>query len=328
MQSERNPGCETRRAGAFASAERLSTRSFREIQRTLIACAALLLSVLTGCLSHTRKLQKISAPAVVQTADAGQLVASLNKEYAAINSMTATVDFKASVGGARKGKVTDYTSFRGYILLQKPEKLRVLGLIPVVRTTAFDLASDGSTFKLLIPPQHKAIEGSNSVEQKSANPFLNLRPQIFFDSMLIRRIAADEQVILTTDSNTLQDPKTKLWFEEQDYLLSIVRSKGDTPGPNPVHQLVPVRVIRFNRFNLLPVEQDIYDKNGAIETQTLYGPQQTFGNVNFPGTVTIKRPLEEYQFTLTIQKLVLNQHLADDQFELKIPEGTAVQRLN
>jgi outer membrane lipoprotein-sorting protein len=47
----------------------------------------------------------------------------------------------------------------------------------------------------------------------------------------------------------------------------------------------------------------------------------------FPGVVTIKRPLEEFQIVLTIQKLVLNQSLADDQFELKFPDDVKVQRL-
>ena len=300
------------------------------MRRRWLNAVALLLPVMTGCLSHTRKLQTVRPPSVVENADAAQLVDGLNRSYAAVNSMTATVDFQASVGGTHKGKVTDYTSFRGYILLQKPEMLRVLGLVPVLRTTAFDLASDGNTFKLLIPPQHKAIEGKTTVEKKSANPLMNLRPNVFFDSMLIRGIAPDEQVILTTDTNTIQDRKTKSWYEERDYLLSIVRAKAETPANTPtdtLRQLVPVRVIRFNRANLTPIEQDIYDKDGAIETQTLYGRSQTFGTEKFPGTITIKRPLEEYQIVLTVQKLVLNQPLANDQFQLKIPEGTSVQEL-
>lgn len=296
------------------------------MRRSWLSALALFFPILSGCLSHTRKLQTVRPPAVVETADAVQLADSLNRNYAAINSMTATVDFQASVGGTRKGKVTDYTSFRGYILLRKPEMLRVLGLVPVVRTTAFDLASNGDTFKLLIPSQHKAIEGKTSVERKSPNALLNLRPKVFFDSMLIRGIAPDEQVMLTTDTNTVQDTKTKLWFEERDYLLSIVRVKVES-RTETLHQLIPVRVIRFNRADLRPIEQDIYDKDGAIETQTMYGPDQTFGTARFPGTITIKRPLEEYQIVLTIQKLVLNQHLADDQFQLKVPEGTAVQEL-
>jgi len=288
---------------------------------------ALYLATLTGCLSHTRKLQTVKAPPVVINADAAQLVGQINHAYEAIHSLSATVDLQASVGGTRKGAVTDYTSLRAYILVRKPEMLRVIGLLPIVRTQAFDLVSDGTDFKLLIPPKNQAVVGKNSVTTKSANTLENMRPSLFFDSILIRNIAPDDQVILTTDSNVSQDPKTKKWTEERDYLLSIVRAKDPAKGPNLVHELIPQRVIRFNRQNLQPIEQDIYDADGNIETQTLYGPLQTFGTEKFPGTVIIKRPLEEYQITLTIQKVVLNQPLADDQFELKIPDDVQTKHL-
>jgi outer membrane lipoprotein-sorting protein len=293
----------------------------------LLGLAALCLPLMTGCLYHTRKLQAPQAPATVMNADAAQLAGRIKQSYDSIQSLSATVDLQASVGGTRKGSVTDYTSFRAFILVRKPEMLRVLGLLPVVRTTAFDLVSDGSDFKLLIPSQNKAIEGSNSVTAKAANPLMNLRPGLFFDSMLIREIAPEDEVILTTDSNVSQDPKTKKWFEERDYLLSVVREKNAAGAPNGIRELIPKRVIRFNRENLQPIEQDVYDRNGGIETQTLYGPLQKFGDAMFPGVVTIKRPLEEYQIVLTIQKLVLNQPLADDQFELQIPDGVKVQKL-
>jgi outer membrane lipoprotein-sorting protein len=297
--------------------------------RRLLLCPPLLcLPLMTGCLYHTRRLQAPRAPLVQMNSDAAQLAASVNQAYNAVHSLSATVDMQASVGGARKGAVTDYTSFRGFILLRKPQMLRVLGLLPVVRTPSFDLASDGSNFKLLIPSQNKIVEGKNSVTTKSPNPLMNLRPGLFFNSILIGAIQPDDQVILTTDSNVSQDPKTKKWFEERDYLLSIVRAKEPGSGANPIRELIPERVIRFNRENLQPIEQDIYDKDGNIETQALYGPLQTFGAEKFPGTIVIKRPLEEYQIVMTIQKLVLNQELKDNQFELETPEGVTIQKLD
>ncbi len=283
---------------------------------------------MTGCLYHTRKLQTPQAPSSVLTADAARLVANVNRTYDTIQTLSATVDLQASVGGAHKGAITDYTSLRTFILLRKPEMLRVLGQLPVVRTLAFNLVSDGSKFKLLIPSQNKLIEGKNTVTTKSANTLMNLRPNLFFDSILIHSIGPDDQVILTTDNNVSQDPKTKKWIEERNYLLSVVQAKAISPGPNPIQELIPKRVIRFDRQDLRPIEQDSYDKDGNIETITLYGPPQVFGSEKFPGTITIKRPLEEYQIVLTLQKLVLNQPLKDDQFELETPSGVAVQRLN
>lgn len=283
---------------------------------------ALLLPALTGCLSHTRKLQAPKPPAIVLSAKATELVSSVNERFAAIRTLTATVELQAQVGGARKGAVTDYTSFRGYILMEKPSKLRVLGLVPVLHTHAFDLASNGDFFKLLIPLKSKAIVGRTQVTKKSKNALENLRPSLFFDSMLIRSISPDEQVFVTGETRVYTDAQRKQLLEEPVYDLAIVRR---TESGN---ELRLSRVIRFGRVDLMPFEQDIYDQEGNIETQTIYGPYQNFGTTRFPGTVTIRRPMEEYQITLTIEKLILNQTLTDEQFELKIPEGIPIQQLD
>lgn len=286
---------------------------------------ALLLPALTGCVPfgpHTRKLQGLRMPPLVMNANAEQLEQQVNTKYDAVQSLTATVEFQASVGGQREGQVKDYTSFHGFILLRKPAMLRVLGLLPVLRTKAFDLASDGETFKLLIPPKNKAIEGTNKVTKKSTNTFENLRPNVFIDSMLIRSIGPDDLVYLTTSMRTMPDPKSKQLLEDPDYDLSIVRRKESG------NELIPVRTIHFSRTDLLPFEQDIFDKDGNVETQTIYGRYQTFGATQFPAVVTIKRPLEDYQIVLTVSKVTVNEPLRDDQFELKLPEGIVVQKLD
>jgi hypothetical protein len=281
----------------------------------------LCLPVLTGCLSHTRKLQTPTMPSVVLSADAQQLVSNVNKQYDGIQSMSATVEFQASVGGEQKGKITDYTSFRGYIRLRKPEMLRVLGLLPVLSTRAFDLASDGSTFKLWIPHENKAIEGSNTVGKPSPKPLENMRPYIFFDSLLIHSIGTDELVSLTTDTKTVLDPNQKQLLLQPEYALGVFRHQADS------NVLVPVRVIHVNRVDLLPSGEDIYDKDGNIQTQAVYGPYQSFGNFRYPGKITIKRPLEEYQIVVTFKEVTINQPLEDNQFQLKIPDGTQIQKL-
>ena len=107
-----------------------------------------------------------------------------------------------------------------------------------------------------------------------------------------------------------------------DYDLSVLRRR-----PNS-QELIPERVIHFDRTDLRPYEEDIYDSKGAIQTQAIYGPEQIFGNVRFPGTITIKRPLEEYEIVITFEKLRTNLKLNDDQFELKTPAGAKVQELH
>ena len=106
---------------------------------------ALLVPALTGCLSHTHKLQQPKLAGVALNADAVQLVEAINHRYDQVNSLTATVEFAASVGAPTKGRRRITPPYRGYIIFRKPKMLRVLGLVPVLRTHAFDLASNGET---------------------------------------------------------------------------------------------------------------------------------------------------------------------------------------
>jgi len=78
------------------------------MRRDWLKLLALLVPVLTGCLSHTRKLQQPKLAGVALNADAVQLVEAINRRYEQVNSLTATVEFAASVGGAHKGQETDY----------------------------------------------------------------------------------------------------------------------------------------------------------------------------------------------------------------------------
>jgi hypothetical protein len=297
------------------------------MRRDWLKFLALLVPVLTGCLSHTRSLQKPKLAGVALDADAVQLVEAVNLRYDQVTSLKATVDFAASVGGAHKGKETDYTSIHGYIRLRKPAMLRVLGYLPVVRLRAFDLVSDGKTFTMLIPPRSRAIQGSNSVTTPAANPMENLRPDVFFDSILIQSISADSIVSLTNSSQTTLEPKTKQLIEQPQYDLTVLKPGERSPSPGLPQLGTPLRVIHFNRLNLLPMGQDIYNAAGDLETQVMYGPYQDFNGTQFPGTITISRLLDELKITLTVEKLDLNQPLADDQFELKVPDDYKIQKL-
>ena len=293
----------------------------------LSACLLAVLPALSGCLYHTHKVQQPVAAGPAVNATVAQLVSGLNDRYNAVQSLTATVDFAASTGGVHTGKQTDITPFRGYILMRKPNMLRVLGLVPVLHTTAFDLASDGDTFKLVIPPKSKAIQGSNAVTERSANPLENLRPDIFLDSILVRSVTPGRLVYLTTRSETVRDAKTKHLIETPEYDLLIGDERPAQSQGLGVRVIRPTRVVRFSRVDLLPSEQEIYDAEGEVATKVTYGAYQTFGTLKFPSSITINRPIDEYQIQITVQKVSANLPLANEQFQLKIPVGYQVNTL-
>lgn len=285
---------------------------------------ALALPALTGCASlfiSKRKLLVPIAPATVQNASADELVAELNQSWDKFQSMTATVDILASHLKTKEGVATDYPNFRVNLLLRKPNALRVLGHAPIIQTTLFDLASDGTHFTLVVPPKKKIFEGLNASKGTSDIWYENLRPDPLFNSMVIRGLDADELYSVTSESITEEDVAKKRLLLHPEYVLSIVRRK---PNSN---ELYPVRVVRFHREDLLPCEQDLYDDKGVMETQVIYGPYKDFEGQKFPSTITLKRPQDEYQLVMTVERVTANPSLTDDQFQIKIPEGYAVQHM-
>jgi outer membrane lipoprotein-sorting protein len=290
----------------------------------LASAAALALPLLlSGCslIYSTRKLPIPKAPSTIQTVTPDQLVALLNQRWTALESLNATVEIQASVLRTKVGEAKDYTTIRGHILMRKPDLLRVLGQVPVLGTRMFDMASDGKNFTLYIPGKNMAVRGLNAVKKKSANPLENLRPGFFLDAMVVRGLEPDDLYGVVADSETVEDAARKHLFTVPEYILSISRRN---PGSQ---QLTPVRVVTFSRDDLMPNQQDIYDSDGNLETLVEYADYQDFDSVRYPSTITIKRPLEEYQIVLTVENVKENMTLTDDQFQIKIPEGTKIQNL-
>jgi outer membrane lipoprotein-sorting protein len=284
--------------------------------------------LLTGCFRTTQTVQRTQAPDVYRTATVEQLEKTISDRDAAIHTLTASVLLTASTGGGKEGKVTTYTSFKGYIFVRKPRDLRVIMQLPVIGSRALDMVSNGDTFTLVHATGGHGdvwIQGSNTVTTPSKNGLENLRPPVFFDSLLVPGVTADEFVSLSESTRVLAPAsKHQPAIEEPDYDLAVLkRASGNTLG-NTLHL---ERLVHFSRITMLPFEQDIYDEKGQPVTVATYDKYQDFNGIQFPMLINIKRPLDEYTLKLQVTKLTLNQELANDQFELKIPPGVKVQQM-
>ena len=304
-----------------------SCSGINEMRKGWLKLSALFLPVVTGCLSHTRKLEQPQLIPVINP-NVAQLIEIINRRYQQVSSLTATLDFAVSVSGSDRTEWTDYTSCSGYLLFRKPHMLRVLVLVPVLHTRVMDLASDGTTFTLFIPPKNRAIEGKNTVTKISLNPLENLRPNVFLDTFLVHEIAPNEMVSVIHERTMKKNGRTKRLMESPEYDLTVFDDVPRSADSAPVQIAKPQRVIRFTQDDLLPIGQDIYDANGNPETEVVYGPYRNFdGGIVFPSTIDINRPFEGYRIRLTVSKLAVNQPVTDDTFELKIPKGIQVEKV-
>lgn len=281
--------------------------------------------LLTGCslFPSKRHLPVPKVPATVLTASPEELVTQMDKRWNDFENLTATVDIKATLLKQQQGLETDYPSVHGWIVMQKPDSLRVAGRLGLIGLLVFDMASDGKTFTLLIPPKSKAIEGSNAVIKKSQNQFENLRPGFFFDAMMVRGLEPDDYYARIADTETIEDTAKKHLYLMPEYVLSITQHASNGGKVDK-----PVRVITFHRDDLLPSNQDLYDSQGNLESQVMYSDYKDFGGTQYPTRVVIKRPLEGIQLVLTVEKVVKNQKLPEGEFTVKIPAGTLVQHLD
>jgi Outer membrane lipoprotein-sorting protein len=108
--------------------------------------------------------------------------------------------------------------------------------------------------------------------------------------------------------------------EQPDYEIQVIR-KG-------AHGWFLSRKIIFSRTDLLPHRELIYDENGTLATDAHYEGYQDYNGINFPSQIEIWRPQEEYDITLTIVRLKLNEPLPDDKFTLEQPPGAEVVQMD
>ena len=279
-------------------------------RQALYTFALCLFCALTpSCLVRRRPMQRAVNSKPLLTADLPTLLAAVQKQYDGIRNFSATVDMTPALGTTEKNRITEYKDVRAYIRFRKPAEIRLIGLMPVVRTQAFDMVSDGTDFKLYIPSKNRFIVGRNEIEQLSPNKLENLRPQHFLDALVVRPVDTKSYKAMLEN------------FTDEDnayYIVQEVRQLSD--GEVELN-----RQIWYSRIDMTMARQMIFGDNGNILTDARYSQWHAYDNVPFPKHIEINRPRDEYAVVFDIVKLDINKGVPADQFVLEQPEGTKLQ---
>ena len=142
--------------------------------------AALLLAT-PGCL--VRRVTHVHAPSQAlpaRDASLAELVAKIDAWSGAIHTMTATVDLEPTAGSVYSGVIKEYHDVKGFVLLRRPATIRLLGQAPMVRTTVFDMVSDGEEFRLYIPLKDKFIIGKTRISIPLRTRWRTSGPSTFY----------------------------------------------------------------------------------------------------------------------------------------------------
>ena len=267
-----------------------------------------------GCgVKKTVRLQVPSRILKAKTATFQQLVTLVEDFGSKIQSLSSTtmrVTFRS--GRIEAGKLQQYRSVPGYVLLRRPDSIRLAVQNPLTKMPVLELASSGNPFSLWIPSDNKFYLGGNSikelgVEGESSTPAFTARPIDIFQAILPPKLPVGVpgcRIAMEED----QDATAKY------YVLSAYKDAGDD-------RLMPVRKFWIERADLAIARQQTYDAEGNLTGIIHYANVSPAEGLLLPLSIRIARPLDGYSMELEFKNWRINPNLADDAFILTPPKG-------
>jgi outer membrane lipoprotein-sorting protein len=285
-------------------------------------CSRMLLLIaifpLGGCLYRSRPVALHTSTVQLQTATGNDLVERINAEATEIQTLKATVGITASVGGSKLVKITEYQEISAYILARKPSSLRMIGLSPILENHVFDMVSSGQEFKLWIPSKNRFIASNHDTARPSPEPLEKLQPQVIYKALLLQAVDPESELaVLEGGEHEAIDPGAQEMALRPDYTLNIIKQDG--------HGWYLSRKVVFDRTDLRPHQQLLYDEQGSVVTDVHYDEYREFNGVFFPTSIQIRQSQEEYFIKLEITNLTVNAPITDDQFVLDLPSGAGLE---
>src|SRR5256885_1734624 len=260
-----------------------------------------------GVKGHTELTQ--SQRSVAKEATREELFEAYNLIARSTKTLNATVELKPTAGSKYSGVIDEYHEVKAFILAVRPAEIRVIGQAPVIGTTVFDMASDGETFRVSIPPKKKFLVGLVAVECSSSKPIENLRPQHLLDALLWPEIRKEESV-------TLRE------YNEENaryYILTVLRGG---------YQVEVLREIWFDRSELQVSRMLTFGPKGVLLSDVRLGDWQpsdaaasSTAAALFPRAIRIERPHDDYQLDLRVTKVIMNEEIPAERFKLEQPAG-------
>jgi outer membrane lipoprotein-sorting protein len=245
---------------------------------------------------------------IAREASEDELLDRYNALARGLKSIDATLELKATAGTKYSGVIDEYHEVKAFLLASRPYNIRMIGQVPVVGKTVFDMVSDGQTFEVSIPPKNKFLDGQVALERQSTKPIENLRPQHLVDAVLWPEVRKEEVVLIEeyNDENA------------RYYVLTVLRGG---------YKSEILRKIWFDRADLHMVRLQAYGPKGALLSDVRYANWQAVsaGSAEeYPMSIRIERPHDEYRLDLAISKIALNETLDADRFKLEAPAGAEV----
>jgi len=284
--------------------------------RTAIVLLALSAGSPSCLVKHTVRVavpQKLLTARTATLEDLLNVLSSYSDRVLSLSSGTMKVTFTS--GKMESGALQAYRSAPGYILLKRPDSIRLNVQNPITKTTLIELESVGDSFGLWYPRDNKFFSGKNSAREfeVEGHPGFTARAPHIFDAILPQRItftSPGQYVSMEED----QDNVTKY------YVLSVFNEENR-------RVLKPVRRLWIDRSDFTVARQRVYDTEGRIVSLIQYGRLLPLDGLLLPLSIKIDRPLDGYSLDLEFANWRLNPDLPDKDFAPAPPHGAQVVEL-
>jgi outer membrane lipoprotein-sorting protein len=248
--------------------------------------------------------------AAAKTASLDDLLKILERHGDRVSSLSSkAMRVTFTSGKIEDGKLQEYRAAPGYILLKRPDAIRLNVQNPLTKTALIELVSLGQEFFVWFPRDNKFYIGKNNARdlEVEGGPTFSARPTHIFEAILPQKIdlnAPGTQIALVEDRNDV----TKY------YVLEIYQKAA---GP----MLEPVRKLWIDRANLAVSRQITYGERGAVMSIINYSNQTMVGDLLLPLSIKIERPVDGYILDLQFKSWDLNPELPETAFALQAPPG-------
>ncbi|MGH9841586.1 MAG: hypothetical protein ACREEM_22775, partial [Blastocatellia bacterium] len=241
-----------------------------------------------------------------------------------------------------------YFEANSVLVLQRPDKIRLLISTPAIGSKIADMVSEANKFKVAIyyGEYKRFLLGTSGADysawrarigEKGRSALAAARPFHFTEALMLRpiqladaRFAYAIEESLVEEDDTRKDAKKGARVLRSFYVISEVELQSFEQGPAKVR-----RRFWFDRTNGAQFSrQQIFDDRGGIVTEVFYSNYAKLnadGSETWPSVVLVSRPHDGYSARLTFndQKFDVNPtDLGPGAFTLENTEGLPITDLD
>lgn len=312
-------------------------------RRTTLALGIVISSFLASSCARLAKVSDTSIPRLltpVAEADFQQLLAQLKPftELQALRTSRVTLRFIEPLTEER------WRDAEAILVLQRPDKIRVVVQIPVTRSRVAEMVSEANHFKVAVyREQPRFLIGTNAADytrwreklgKDKQSALANARPFHFTDALLMRPLRVgeagytyglEEQLLEETQVLPGNNNPARVW--RSFYVISELETSGNG-------QARTRRRFWFDRNNQARLaKQQLFDERGELMTEVSYAGYQKLNGERpemWPSVVLVARPHDGYaaRFTFSSESFEVNPDLPATAFELENKENLPVTDLD